>query len=296
MMAAEDTPPIEREFEVDGLRLCGKMWGSEGEPVIALHGWLDNAASFDSLVPLLIGRKVLALDLPGHGFSDHKPASGNYAIWDDLRSVVGVADQLGWSTFTLLGHSRGAIISVLLAAVLPQRVTQLICLDGGVTDAIPASAVVDQLGKYVYQYGKNKRPSIGFSNLEEAVAARQKATGMSASSARTIIARATYEKEGSWYWRSDRRLFYASPVKFSAEQLQVFFAAIRCPSMVVIADQGMGQWLDKLPVSWPDTFVLRHIVGNHHCHMDEPVRDIAALLATWWGELASSESTDSVGE
>lgn len=291
-MAVESVPPIEREFEVDGLHLCGKMWGSEGEPVIALHGWLDNAASFDRLAPLLAGRKILALDLPGHGLSDHKPASGSYAIWDDLRSIVAVADQLGWTTFTLLGHSRGAIISVLLAAVLPERVIQLICLDGGMLEAMPASTVVEQLGKYVQQYGKNKRPSVGFSTLEDVVSARQKATGMSVSSARTIIERATYEKAGSWYWRSDRRLFYASPVKFSAEQLQAFFAAIRCPCMIVIADQGMGKWLDKLPVPWPEAFVLRHIVGSHHCHMDEPATEIAAMLSTWRSEQSLSPAND----
>ena len=60
------------------LTLRGKCWGpADGRPVLALHGWLDNASSFDLVAPALAARgfRVVALDLAGHGLSDHRPAS-----------------------------------------------------------------------------------------------------------------------------------------------------------------------------------------------------------------------------
>ena len=47
--------------------LRGLRWGRPGNtPILALHGWLDNAASFSRLAPLLLDVDVVAIDLPGH--------------------------------------------------------------------------------------------------------------------------------------------------------------------------------------------------------------------------------------
>ena len=44
----------ECHWEVHGLRLAGLAWGDPASPpVLCLHGWLDNAASFDALASLL---------------------------------------------------------------------------------------------------------------------------------------------------------------------------------------------------------------------------------------------------
>ena len=47
--------------------------GQQGKPLlIALHGWLDNGASFLPLAPYLADFHLVCVDLPGHGHSDHK--------------------------------------------------------------------------------------------------------------------------------------------------------------------------------------------------------------------------------
>lgn len=55
--------------------VAGKWYGDRNQtPVIALHGWQDNAGSFDRLIPLLPPCiPILAIDLPGHGKSSHYP-------------------------------------------------------------------------------------------------------------------------------------------------------------------------------------------------------------------------------
>ena len=52
--------------------------GVEKTPVLALHGWLDNAASFVPLARHLEGLDLVAVDLPGHGRSAHLAPGDRY--------------------------------------------------------------------------------------------------------------------------------------------------------------------------------------------------------------------------
>src|SRR5436190_192660 len=57
--------------------IAAKVWGTLNQDsikVIAMHGYMDNAGTFDRLIPLLPENYyVVAFDLPGHGFSSHVP-------------------------------------------------------------------------------------------------------------------------------------------------------------------------------------------------------------------------------
>ena len=104
-------------------------------PVLALHGWLDNCASFDFLAPLITSSNtqtldMVTLDLAGHGLSDHRSGLSAYNNWQDLIEILLVTEQLGWSRFALIGHSRGAMISTLFAATYPEKVTHLVGIEG----------------------------------------------------------------------------------------------------------------------------------------------------------------------
>ncbi|MEO5830348.1 MAG: alpha/beta fold hydrolase, partial [Rhodanobacter sp.] len=114
------------------LSLQAQLWGDASlPPLLALHGWLDNAGSFARLAPLLTGRHhVIALELPGHGHSEHLSAGSNYHFLDYVRDVLAVADALRLERFALLGHSLGAGVASLVAAAIPQRISQLFLIEG----------------------------------------------------------------------------------------------------------------------------------------------------------------------
>ena len=53
--------PEELEIQTSSIRLVAKCWGNpDGQPVLAFHGWLDNAATFDNLAPLLSEFRILS--------------------------------------------------------------------------------------------------------------------------------------------------------------------------------------------------------------------------------------------
>jgi len=97
----------------DGLRLAAKRWSAAsaaggGPRILALHGWLDNASSFDRLAPRLLERlggtaTLVALDFPGHGRSDSRP--GPLYFFDHVEAVLEALEALQWPSCHLVGHS-----------------------------------------------------------------------------------------------------------------------------------------------------------------------------------------------
>jgi pimeloyl-ACP methyl ester carboxylesterase len=61
--------PKDHLLDLDGIEIAVRCWGPEEDTGTALHGWLDNAASFERLAPMLDGCFVVAPDLVGHGRS-----------------------------------------------------------------------------------------------------------------------------------------------------------------------------------------------------------------------------------
>ena len=74
------------KYQCTGI-FIGKEWGdANGEPWIALHGYLDNCGSFDRLLPYFPKtQRIISLDIPGHGLSSHYP-SGAFAGFNNLYS------------------------------------------------------------------------------------------------------------------------------------------------------------------------------------------------------------------
>lgn len=267
-------------FTVDGLTIAARLHGESGIPAIAVHGWLDNAASFEALGEGLIGRvQLLAPDLSGHGLSEHKPASGSYAIWDDLRSIVAIADLMDWPRFALIGHSRGAMMSTLLAASLPERISHLVCIDGLVSEGVPDADVGKQMGKYLRDYASAPSKTASYASLEDAIAARCRAMPMLPESARRIVERGTLKGEdGRYRWRSDRRLPMASPVKFTDAQWRALVEGVTCPGLMVLAEQGFGPRLATMLDGYQHNLSIFSVAGGHHLHMDEGAAAISEAI------------------
>lgn len=252
------------------IELAAHLFGpQQGIPVIALHGWLDNANTFARLAPRLHGLRIVALDLAGHGYSDHRPVGAGYALWDYAHDVLRVAEQLGWQRFALLGHSLGAIISVILAGALPERVTRLALIDGVIPPGAGPQDAAERMGMALQaqlrQGGKGKTV---YPTLELAVQARmQGMVAVTREAAELLAQRGLMPVPGGYTWRSDSRLTLPSPLRMSEEQALTFVRRIACPTQLVVAADGMlarnTPLLEQLP------FKLEQLPGGHHLHLND---------------------------
>lgn len=268
----------EKTFELDGLTVRARWWQGDTEPMLAVHGWLDNAASFDALGRC--GLTLLALDMPGNALSDDRPPQATYNIWDDLPVLLAVADMMGWEQFNLLGHSRGAMMSMLLAASCPARVKRLICLDGLVPGSVKIEESPKQLGDFLRDAKVlAAKPSKVYPTLDELIALRQRTTGMNEPAARVLAERGAAKVDGGWIWRADQRLKGASAFKLSQAHIEAFLRALVQPVMLIAAEKGYAQYpgLDALTDLIPQ-FRRENLPGGHHFHMEESAVPIAGLI------------------
>lgn len=92
----------ELEFEVPYGKLAAKTWHEETDEckrVLFLHGWMDNAGSFDNIVPRLKykdGLYIVALDLPGHGKSSQLPPGSSYSDLNIVMEIRRCLTELKW--------------------------------------------------------------------------------------------------------------------------------------------------------------------------------------------------------
>lgn len=244
----------------------------QGKPLlIALHGWLDNSASFLPLAPHLGDFHLICVDLPGHGHSDHKATPYVFVDWlDDLYQIVQAA---GWSRFTLLGHSLGALIASSYAGVFPEQVDRLIMLEGLGPLSQPDEEVPAQLRRAILNRSRTReRVTNGFASIDEAVAARCKVADIAPDGARLICERQLEIRAGRWHWRSDPRLRDLSPLRMSEGQAQALIRAIRCPVLFLRGEQGFatlsGQWQTRHALF--GRIEQASVAGKHHFHMENP--------------------------
>ena len=223
--------------ELPHLRLAAREWGpADGPPVLALHGWLDNAATFDRLAPLLPELHLVALDLAGHGRSQHRHPSVVHHFIDWAPEIAAVADQLGWESFELIGHSMGAGISTLVAGTFPDRVKRLVLLEGAGPLAADAAMAPFQLASAVADEARATAASPRlFPDLEAAIKARLRDSDLDTVAARLLVERGSAEVEGGVRFTHDPRLRTRSRVRLTENQALAFLAAIKCPVLAVRA-------------------------------------------------------------
>lgn len=108
-----------------------KAWGeSSNKPVLVTHGRMDNAGSFDGLIPLLSKSfYYICIDLPSHGRSSHVPPFFPINTIDFVMVYKLVLDYFKRGKYILLGHSYGAGIGQFFTRFYPEYIEKIINID-----------------------------------------------------------------------------------------------------------------------------------------------------------------------
>ena len=272
------------------LELAGFTNGKrEGRPIIALHGWLDNAASFSPLASYLeFDRPLYALELPGHGHSQHRPASAQYHLVDNTLDVLAFVDSLCENgDFDLVGHSLGGIVATLVAASVPERVRHLVLLDslGPLTDDI--ENVLPQLKKAVSRAAALRNSKLNvYPSKEVAAKARMAGVGkISLEAARTLVDRGVREVEGGFIWSSDPRLLEPSLIRFSEAQVKAIMEGIECPVQLIVGEDGYFRQYEAISkrLAYIKNLEQHRVAGGHHFHMEGDIEQTAEIINAFLG-------------
>jgi len=252
---------------------------ASGARVLALHGWLDNAASFIPLAPFLRGIDLVAPDLPGHGRSAHLPPGADYSFAGAVHAVLDIADALGWDRFALLGHSMGAGIGSLLAAACPQRVERFVAIEALGALAETPERTVTRLREAVAATRalRDKRLRV-FPDIATAVRARMQANTLSEPVARLLVERGLAPAPSDagvpgFVWSSDPRLTLPTMLRTTEAQVANLVEGITCPTRVIYADPAQPYLPDPLRRQRAALLPrgdMRVLPGGHHLHMEDP--------------------------
>ena len=258
----------------------------EGPHVLALHGWLDNAASFVPLAAHLGAIDLVALDLPGHGHSAHLPPGADYSFASAIASVLDAADALGWDRFALLGHSMGAGIASQVAAACPQRIERLVAIEAlGALSEVPERTVSRLRDAVTAERALRGKQLRVFPDIDTAVRARMHAgrvpgSGLDEPLVRLLVERGVRQVDGGHAWSSDQRLTLPTLLRMTEVQVEHLVAGIECPTLAIFAEPAQPYLPDDLRrrrVALLPRGELVVIPGGHHLHMQQPAEVAAAI-------------------
>lgn len=287
--------PRELTLNVNGMRFAAQEWGAPDQlPVLALHGWLDNSASFYALAPRLRNLHLVAVDLAGHGKSDRRPGQMAYTPWDDINDLLAIADQMGWQRFAFLGHSRGAIISTLAAGAFPERILCLGLVEGLLPEPAPAEDAPKQLAKAIegLRAQQLKIPSV-YTDMALAIKARERGMfPLGYNAAKALTERGVIQQKNGYSWSTDPRLLAPSILRLSREQLAAFVNNVSAPVKLLLATEGLpklyANYLQEV-ASFPH-IDYELLEGGHHLHMELEVDLVAQKLNAFFAEFIASEA------
>lgn len=253
------------------LELAWQDHGPAGQrPLVALHGWRDNAASFHRMAELWPEQHILALDFPGHGLSARRHAQASYCVWEYLEDVDALLERCCPDGCDLLGHSMGGAVAALYAALYPERVRRLVLLDAVgplATSADDAPAQLLEARRQLHSRHKARRQY--YPDFDAAVAARA-SRGLELQAARELALRGVRQDAAGWFWDLDPRLGMKNAVSFTEAHAEAFMRRIAMPVLLVAAPgfwETKRGWFDRRLTYIPQ-LELHMLDGGHHQHME----------------------------
>ncbi|XP_047496284.1 probable serine hydrolase [Penaeus chinensis] len=282
----------EVKIEVPWGVIAGKEWGPKsGKPVLAVHGWQDNAGSFDRLVPLLNSDlRILAIDLPGHGKSSPFPPGIFFHYMDYLLSMNRVVRHMEWDKFIYLGHSLGSILGYIYCSTFPETVEKYIGIEALKPKVFPAEKLQKINRKNAETFFKiegmkaNTQPVYSY---EEAV--RRMLKGYDGSineqSCEVLLRRGLRATGNGYTYSRDPRVKVGRlDLGYSEESLMAYASNMSCEVLNIKAKNGLDYEpkeiyygaVEALKKTAPRV-QFEEVEGTHHLHLNTP-ENIASLI------------------
>lgn len=270
--------PESRRVEVAGASVHYLRWGGEDRPgLVLVHGGAAHAHWWSHIAPLFLDtHRVVAVDLTGHGDSDHRGAYQLDTWCDEVAGVIHDAEFDGPPV--LVGHSMGGFVTVATAARHPELLAGAVIVDSPVVAVDPEV----QAARATDAFAKPKRyedPAVAIGRFRTVPEQDVYLPYVKEHVARNSL---RLDDDGLWSWKFDTNIFVPRR-KDAAELLphvRCRVALLRCEHGLVTDDIGEYMY-DQLGRVAP---VIELPTAGHHPMLDVPLiltTAIRSLLADW---------------
>lgn len=265
---ALDDEPERVSIQAEGVLTALRIWGpADGFPVVLVHGGAAHAAWWDHIGPRLVGCRVIALDLSGHGDSGWREQYRLDAWSDEVVSVV--RSKFCTERPLLVGHSMGGLVAYATARKLGDALGGLM-----VVDSYFPSANEEDSWRIVRDPRRNVYPD------QNSILDRFRLMPRSEPRAPFVIEHVARESmaavDGGWSWKFDPRIFAHDGI--CIEDIDPIGG---CPTVLVRGDKGL---LDDnaacvLAKQLGAVDLVTVADSGHHVPLDQPL-----VLAEFIGE------------
>ncbi len=276
---------------VNGVSLHLLEWGSaNSRPVLMIHGMRGHAHWFTPVGPAVGTRfRALALDLRGHGESEHSAASEPPTFVED---VVALPEAMGLEKPILMGHSMGGSVALRAAVQLGDRIAGLVIVDSGLgprgpmwQEALSRLRLGLRRGRATAPPARRRTGERIYESREEAIRRFKLRPGGTVAAPELLAHLAEHAirelPDGRFTWRFDPRL---RPGRPRGLRPLLRPELIRCPVVLVYGSESpISQRSDprKLPsrfrrAAWTALEMIPD--AHHHVFLDQPERFNTALL------------------
>jgi pimeloyl-ACP methyl ester carboxylesterase len=245
--------------------------------VVFVHGWLDNAASFQKQLELVAQQyptwRAIAIDLSGHGHSSHKSPHHFYNFHDYIDDLHLILNKLHAINVCLVGHSLGALITSCYSAAFPELISGLVQIEGHFPLAEPASLCVKRMRDGVLSRKRwRAKPQRALESKQHALSLRASANDLPEGLIEPIVQRGGYMQGERWHWHHDSKLKCDSIYRMTLEQSASIMAAIEVPHLVIFGEQGYPELQSPRYLKALNGSTIEFVAGGHHCHLESPSR------------------------
>ena len=271
--------PVSHFFYSHRLKLQFWDWGSEGKPpLILVHGGLDHARSWDWVAKALRDDfHVYAVDLRGHGNSAWAPGA-LYSVVEHMLDLSALADVIlreHPGPLHIIGHSLGAVTTLLYAGVYPERVKKLVAIEGvGLPIQESKYPASQRIRRWIDKVrATESRTPHSYPNLGEAVKRMKEANPFLTD---TVAAHLTmhgtnWNADGSLIWKFDNYARLFPPYWVEAEDADEVLRRITCPTLLFWGRQSFAKDPDEDPLA---AVIAHHRVvkvdqAGHWLHHDQ---------------------------
>lgn len=248
--------------------------------IIFLHGYLDNADSFSTLLPFFSQYQCIAIDMAGHGKSQHRGADAHYHLSDYAFDVYQLVHTLGLSNFILVGHSLGAIVGSLYASTQSKDLRGFVTIESCGPLSQDETSTPLQLSECFSSRLKSRSPIKHPASIDAVIRARCAISDLTREQASQIMRRNVHVDENdNCLWRTDKRLRTKSAMRMTEKQACAVLSAIQCPRLVILGKQGFKKVKEAIGLRRAefDNVPIESFDGGHHVHLASTA-DVASAI------------------